>query len=215
MYRYYDIHTHHQARNPDCLQIVNVHEHFLQVSAMSAYSMGLHPWYLENYKTAFTDLEQAATLPHVVAIGESGLDKVCATEWNLQLKVFQWQIELAEKAKKPLVVHCVRAFEEVMHTLSKHSITVPVLFHGFNKKGVAEKLIDIGYYLSFGASILSVEGPSVAALKGIPADRFFLETDDSGKPIADIYQRAAIIRETSVEAIILQVQKNVQTVFNL
>ncbi len=175
--------------------------------------MGLHPWHLEHHEQGLAELKQAATLPHVLAIGECGLDRVCTTNWDLQTRVFSEQIMLAEKVQKPIIIHCVRAYAEVIQLLDWHRVSVPVIFHGFNKKGVAERLVNKGYYLSFGAAILSDTTSAAAALKTSLAGRFLLETDDSAKTIADIYNEAAIIRKTTIEDIILQVRKNVQTVF--
>lgn len=207
MYTYYNIHTHTTAVHAGTLSIVNLHEHFATASTHAACSVGLHPWYLQNAAQDWAVLEAAAQLPNVLTIGECGLDKVCDTDWQLQLNVFARQIELANKLKKPLIIHCVRAYEEVVALLHKQHVSVPVVFHGYNKKAaIAEKLVQQGYYLSFGAAILNDGSPAAEVLGQIPANQFLLETDDSQSSIKDIYKRAAEIRKTTEDAIILQVQ---------
>ena len=160
------------------------------------------------------ELELYAGLPNVLAIGECGLDKVCETDWNLQVAVFKRQITLANRMNKPLIIHCVRAFEELIKIIEEAKPTVPVVVHGFNKKStVADRFIEHGMYLSFGAAILNRESPAAAALQRIPADQFFLETDNSDVPIGEMYKAAAEIRQIDEEAVILQMQQNFNTVF--
>ncbi len=153
-------------------------------------------------------------LPNVLAIGECGLDKLCHTAWNLQVVVFKQQIELANKLNKPLIIHCVRAFDELLQVFEENPPIVPVIVHGFNKKdNIAERLVSAGMYISFGAAILKDSSPAALALKNMPADRFFLETDNADISIGDMYHAAAVIREIKEEAVILQVQQNFATVF--
>ena len=86
--------------------------------------------------------------------------------------------------------------------------------HGYNKKiAVAQRLLDKGYYLSFGAAILNDSLHAAQVLRHVPADRYFLETDDADVAIAQIYDKAAELRATAVENIILQVAQNFKSVF--
>jgi TatD DNase family protein len=177
--------------------------------------MGLHPWYLENHTEAFKILSKYSRARNVLAIGECGLDKVCSTDWELQAGVFKQQIALANELRKPLIIHCVRAYYELIQLLDECGVSVPVVVHGFNKKQeVARQLLHKGYVLSFGTALLKNE-TAVAVFKDIPTDRFLLETDDSGLLIEQVYNRAAEIKETGLDSIILQAGNNFKTVFNL
>ncbi len=209
-----NIHTHQlQGNQTDCLEVQSLYADFGEAATGAACSLGLHPWHLENLERQFEELRQFARLNNVLAIGECGLDKVCATDWAVQEKVFRKQVELAKVLVKPIIIHCVRAYPEILKVLDEMKPGVAVIFHGFNRKmEVAEDLLRYGYYLSFGNAILN-EGPVANVLSVIPTDRFFLETDDALISIKEIYQRAATIRNTSVDAIILQVEKNFKNVF--
>ena len=157
---------------------------------------------------------QHAGQNNVLAIGECGLDRVCGSDWAAQVDVFRQQIAIANEVNKPLIIHCVRAFEELVEELDKAKVKVPVIIHGYNRKReVATRLLEKGYYLSFGAAILNDSFPAVKVLQDIPAGRFFLETDDSDLSIKDIYKKAAEIRKTGEDALILQVAANFNTVF--
>lgn len=211
---YIDIHTHNPHPFPDVLSVVSLYEDFHRANEYTACSAGLHPWYLDDIETRWQQLQQVAPLQSVLGIGECGLDKVSPTGWALQLEAFGKQVQLAQELRKPLIIHCVRAYEEVMQLLNECKNDVPVIFHGFGKKEqLAKQLLDAGYYLSFGAALLN-PGPAAETFRSVPANRFFLETDQSAQDIRHIYQAAAEIRETTEEALILQLQQNFKTVFN-
>jgi TatD DNase family protein len=115
-----------------------------------------------------------------------------------------------------LIIHCVRAFIELQQEFDITPPDVPVIIHGFNKApAVAASLIRRGMYLSFGAALLNQRHPAASVLATIPADQFFLETDDSPHMIVEIYRQAALVRNISVEALILQLESNFNKVFVL
>jgi TatD DNase family protein len=206
---YIDIHTHKKAI-AEHISICSLHSDFTRARSGILCSIGLHPWYIsaQALGSEFEQLQQFSALYNVMAIGECGLDKVCETDWDMQVRAFKMQIELANNVNKPLIIHCVRAYEEVLKILKDAKVSVPVIFHGFNKKWqLAEQILKQEYYLSFG--ITQIE----EVLINIPADKYFLETDSSGSDIKDIYQSVATIRKTSLDTLILQLQKNFETVF--
>lgn len=213
---YINIHTHHTKTMPSVLSVQSLYKNFGQVGNDTICSIGLHPWHISNdtFDAQFRELEQAANADNVIAVGECGLDKICDTDWDLQVPAFSKQINLANRLRKPLVIHCVRAYEEVLGVLRNSAVNVPVIFHGFNKKWqLAEQILKQGYYLSFGTAILKEDAGARDALSKVPVDKFFLETDDSGASIIDLYNAAASIRKTPPDALILQLRKNFETVF--
>jgi TatD DNase family protein len=161
------------------------------------------------------ELTVAAAYDNVLAIGECGLDKVCDTPWDIQEAAFRQQVLLANRLSKPLMIHCVRAFNELDLVLKELDNIVPVIIHGFNKNpALAAALLAKGYYLSFGAALLRTGSPAASSLIHTPADRMLLETDDSGSGIKDIYLQAAQLLKTGEEDLILQIDHNFKTVFN-
>lgn len=177
-------------------------------------SCGLHPWYLDEHtvEVEWTKLQSVAIADEVVAIGECGLDKVCKTDWEVQVHWFEQQVVLANAIQKPLIIHCVRAYDEVLQVLTKTKNKMPVIFHGFNKKeSLAKQLVDQGFYLSFGSHLEKKEIQEI--VKGIRTDRFFLENDQSDLSIAHVHLLAAKAKGCSVENIIEQTWANARTVF--
>lgn len=150
--------------------------------------------------------------PHVLAIGECGLDKVCTTSFSLQQQVFSAQVQSANEIGKPMIIHCVRAWEEVLHLLQQQRNRVPVIFHGFNKnRAIAQRIINRGYYVSFGKSLEKLAIREVLA--ALPPDKIFLETDAAAVSIKSIYKWAADAFSIEINSLLLQIQKNAATVF--
>lgn len=195
-----DIHTHKHNAEVGLISIQNLLADFDQIPEEGWYSVGLHPWYLQpDQAQALPDsFLHAAAARNVLAIGECGLDTVCDSPMELQRTVFVRQIALANEVRKPLIIHCVRAFDDVLTILRKHQVSVPVIFHGFRQADrLAAKILDAGHYLSFGRHLLT---PSVAEVfRKLPADRVFLETDDADIPVADIYEAAATFRGVDIQ----------------
>jgi len=180
-------------------------------------SIGLHPWYLAGIDIdhALGEIRKYASLPNVYAIGECGLDKVVSNDLLLQEQVFKAQIHVAKEVQKPLIIHCVKAYDEVMQLLRKHAAGQAAVMHGYNRNArLAQQLLDKGHYLSFGSALFlnntSVEESLVLAYP----DQFFLETDDSDVSIEDVYATAASILGVSIEIVIEQVNKNFKQVFD-
>lgn len=209
-----NIHSHEADTNNICIQ--NLNKNFELTAQPGYYSVGLHPWYIHPYewKTDFENLKKTLPLSSVVAIGECGLDRFCKTDFSLQRQVFEAHIQLANETKKPLILHVVKAHEDVLRLLKTLNNTSTIIFHGFNKnKVLAQKLLDAGAYLSFGKGVNLSHVADI--LKNIDADRFFLETDDAVVSIESIYEAAAVIRNISVEALSLQLQKNTKHIFKI
>lgn len=209
---YINIHTHQPvAANEWAIQ--NFYKDFEKTTIAGRYSIGLHPWYIdENWLAQMDEIKDWSKHSNVIAIGECGLDKVCKVDFSLQQEVFRAQVQLANSIRKPLIIHCVRAWEEILHLLELQKNKVPVIFHGFNKNLVlAQKIISLGYYLSFGKSL---QKPVMKALlAALPVNKIFLETDDAAISIMEIYEEAAAAFSIDVNSLVLQMQKNAATVF--
>lgn len=176
-------------------------------------SLGIHPWYIEGDATAQLDaLHQYGNKKQVLAIGECGLDKLCGTDWALQEAVFRKQIAYARLVPKPLIVHCVRAYQECLRILQEEKAEVPVIFHGFNKnKVLAQQLLRKDYFISLGPTILS--GKKDDLILAVPLDKIFLETDDKSISIIDIYAYFCRVRKMEVQLLKEQLHQNFKNIF--
>ncbi|MFI5141380.1 MAG: TatD family hydrolase [Bacteroidia bacterium] len=209
--QYLDIHTH--KKTSAGVGIINCSGNFSQLPTSGFYSAGIHPWYINTEtESDFNELAQISKQTNVLAIGECGLDKVCNTDFTLQQTYFIKQIQLANILQKPLIIHCVKAFNETLQLLLHQKTQGAVIFHGFAKNStLAKQLVNKGYYLSFGKHLLTASG--AITFKTIPIERIFLETDDSTIEIEIIYKIAASIKNIDITTLTQQITKNAERVF--
>lgn len=209
---YYNIHTHSFANNQQVIEIVNQYPKEIN-SNLPIYSVGIHPWYLNeiDFQKELLLIEKHIQSPGFKAVGECGLDKRIDTPLELQKKLCIPQLLLAEKYKKPIILHCVAAYQEIIQLKKQLKLTVPMIIHGFSKNAqVAESLIKNGFYLSFGKYLL-LNADLTSVLKTIPPNQLFLETDTIEQSIFEVYAKAEEILGASIKQ---QIEDNYYRVFN-
>ena len=198
-----DIHTHQtkQENGVVAIQSLSLTEStFLAMPKTKPISVGIHPWYgkLEDLPKNMKYLNVLARQQNVKLIGECGLDKLKGEAMESQLQMLEMQMGLAEELQKPLILHCVKAFDELIALKKRLQPSVPMIVHGFNKKlEMAQQLVNQGFYLSFGAAVLKSEDVALA-LEKIDAP-FFLETDEAEVNIKEIYTKVAEIKKIAVD----------------
>lgn len=211
---YFDVHTHKRPNDDQsviCFYNYIIGQKFLP---SSIYTAGVHPCYISSKDLMqFNHLEKIITDINLIAIGECGLDKICNNNWDLQIEVFSKQIQMANQIQKTLIIHCVRAFDEIVNVLKKENNTVPVVFHGINKNpNLLNSLINRGYIISLGDFIL--RGRHDDFIRKVDLEKILLETDNSSTCIKDIYAYFCQIRNITLEQLKEQIAQNVEDVFN-
>lgn len=187
---------------------VNIHTHRPTGRGIELRAEGIHPWQAAEVAVgtlpALTDSTQA--------IGEIGLDFARPVDQKAQLRLLRDQLALAERTRLPVVLHCVRAFEPMMNELKGLRLKA-VIFHGFiGSPEQAARAVAAGYCLSFGER--AFRSPRTAeALRRMPVEHLFLETDDSPTPIETVYARAADVRGTTIEALRGALLENYHRIF--
>lgn len=174
------------------------------------FSVGIHPKDIdENWEENFEKIKEISLLPNCVAIGECGLDGLISVNENLQKEVFEKHILWANQIKKPVIIHCVKRFSEIIPF--QKIAEIPLVIHGFNKKKtIADEMLRHGFYLSFGKSVLhSLSLQSI--LKEFPLEKIFLETDDANFNIEELYQKTAEIKGISIENLHNKILKNLES----
>lgn len=210
----HNLHTHSYTNNPDILEIVNRYPY--EEIDVPYFSTGIHPWYIQQDKIEehLAIIEERLQLPNCLALGECGLDKRIEIPLALQTEVFEKQLILAKKYKKPVILHLVAAFQELIEATERLQPGVPMVVHGFSKNAqVAKQLLDNGFYLSFGKYLLrNLELSAVLAM--VSDGSFFLETDTMEESLAAVYAKAAEARNTTIKEIENIVSNNFKTVFS-
>jgi TatD DNase family protein len=216
---YIDIHTHTYYQDPETVLVLNVFpEEQDKLELPSFFSVGLHPWHVQvdTWETRVGMVQHAVELNRVLAVGEAGLDKVVGNSYNLQQQAFAAQVVIAEKQKKPLIIHCVRSYSEILAHRKKSDQSVPWIFHWFNAdEQVAKELIRKNCYLSFGHMLFREQSKACRVFNTIPTDRIFLETDDAGYGIREIYARAAGLGNITVTDLMSRILDNFSRCFQV
>ena len=189
--------------------ILDIHTHNAQTHAQTIDTVGIHPWHAE-----FCDLTEVEfRAPSADAIGEIGLDYVCDVPREVQMDVFRAQLALAERLEKPIVLHCVRAFEDVMKVVGEYRLKA-VIFHGFiGSKEQAQRAVSQGYFLSFGERTFR-SPKTIEAMLSTPLSHLFVETDESTTPIKVIYAKIAELRGISTVELQQATEENLKSILN-
>ncbi|MFA9389827.1 MAG: TatD family hydrolase [Prolixibacteraceae bacterium] len=211
-----DIHTHHaQAFNSQQFSITNIILPQQSLPENVNCCIGWHPWYIEHFSasTIEQNLNQLGLLPQVLAIGECGIDRAIKTRIDWQQNVFDLHLVVAKNLNKPLIVHCVRGYSDVLYSLKRMNFQLPVIFHDYRGNiEQSRELLKFNSYFSFGKSIIS-ELKVKSIVSEIPLSRIFFETDESSLSIEKIYLSAATVLKCSVEELSKQVLNNFKTIF--
>ena len=213
--KFINIHTHKYSNQDNILEIVNQFPKEFDDS-LPNYSIGIHPWYIDenNLENELIFIDKKLQLNNCLALGECGLDKKIDIPLIIQIDILEKQLLLAEKYQKPIIIHCVAAFQEIIEIKKRLNLNVPMIIHGFSKNiQIANQLIDNDFYLSFGKYlIMNPELKSV--FHAIPNERIFLETDSSNYNIKEIYKQATKYKNLEIKNLIEIMNTNFNKVFN-
>ena len=149
-------------------------------------AMGIHP--TRSLFEKWSDrrkLDAYAKTPGVIAIGECGLDYHYKREEQHRLKQHIWflyQLDLAWRLKKPVILHVRDAHEDALRILKRHPARKlgGVIHCFYGSWEIAEQYLKLGYHFGIGGSLLPQEeraGALWEAVKHIPLDKILVETD--------------------------------------
>jgi TatD DNase family protein len=216
-----DIHT-HQAHNSNAVvRVLNLMpgDPVPAFAGRNFYSAGLHPWELlseaeNNHRLLM--LEDALELDQVIFVGECGLDKVSDTDFQEQLRVFHAQVMMAEEYQKPLIIHCVKSWNEIFDVYKENPPSVPWIFHGFNgSPELIKQFSENNIWFSFGEWLLKAHKKTSESLRVLPIEKVFFETDVFEGSIKLIYEKASEILEVPVEALKKSIWENFNRIENV
>ncbi len=174
----HDVHTHNP--NAPVTAVYNIlPQDFLNFKFQRDYfySAGIHPWYIENSELQLAQLEEILERQsNILLIGECGLDKLKGPNLSIQMDVFREHLSLAKHFQKPLIIHCVKAHQEVLVLMRQMQFNQSFIFHGFNKSlALALQIIKAGGSISLNFNM--PEAKKAIYLKALPKERVFFESD--------------------------------------
>ncbi|MBR4365182.1 MAG: TatD family hydrolase [Bacteroidaceae bacterium] len=193
-----DIHTHQHHGTADikevvCLDFSQLHTTYsgdfnaickAVIESGPYIALGIHPWNAGSVPPDFTEVMRSVVqrCPNIMSIGEAGLDKTHSIDMGKEEAVFVSQIELSEESGLPMVIHCVKAFNELLRIRKQLSPKQRWIIHGFRGKAQqAEQLLRAGMDLSLG------ERFNPETIHVVPLERLWLETDMSDTPLMSVY----------------------------
>lgn len=213
-----DVHTHDiNIDNQNVIRILNLNffvNTFWGGDIPVLFSAGIHPW---DVKQDFDSNEFSDILrkKNVVAVGESGLDRTHKETFGKQYEVFQKMIDFSERFRKPLIIHAVRTYSDIISVKKETKPKMPWIIHGFQgSPESAQQLASHGMYLSFGELLFRNENRAAEALKATPVENMFFETDVSGRNIADVYEKAAALMDCGIDFLEKKIFDNFKTIFS-
>jgi len=196
-------------------------------------AVGFHPNYLHTADLEnIEQINELAVHAEVVAIGEIGLDFYRQKDnTNEQTRVFEHFCSIATQEAKPVIVHSRAADEATLDILRLFKADgIRGVWHCYDGDwALAQKIIDIGFYLGFTGGITFTNDDSrLEVIKKIPADKIIIETDSpymapiphrgkTNQPayLIEVARKVAELREITIEKVAEMTTANATKLFNL
>ncbi|MBT3046955.1 MAG: TatD family hydrolase [gamma proteobacterium symbiont of Ctena orbiculata] len=194
-------------------------------------SYGLHPMYLDDHREEDLQALRAWVADeHPIAIGECGLDfYIDDPKPERQQHYFEAQLRIAVDHALPVIIHARRSVEEVINTLRRYPGIGGMLHSYAGSEQQARRLIDMGFYLSFGGPITYERAKRLHRLvKSLPLDAILLETDSPDQPgsrhrgqrnepafLPEVLETLARLRDQAPELIAAQTAANTRRLFKI
>lgn len=182
-----------------------------KITPHDLFTIGIHPWYSEDIdiESQLSLLQDLIKRNNVIALGEIGLDKHRGAPIEKQIELFEKQVLIAERCHKPVVIHCVRAWSELLESRKRLKPSTPWAIHGFRGQvELAKQLLGYGIYLSFGPETLNASEGLQEAIRTVPLDRIFIETDDADVSLKYLYTTVSKIKSIAYRDLDEQINYN-------
>ena len=193
------------------------------------FCLGIHPENVDEDLDELSKLvEENKDNPKFVAIGEIGLDYYYTKDnKEKQKEIFDYQLKLAEKYNKPVIVHSREATKDTIDMLGNYNLIVDI--HCFSgSKETADIYIKRGYYLGVGGVLTFKNSNLKDIIKDIPLDNILLETDspylapqshrgETNEPayVKDIAIYLSQIKDIDIQEVEYKTSKNATKIFHI
>ncbi|MBL4743748.1 MAG: TatD family hydrolase [Cycloclasticus sp.] len=196
-------------------------------------SVGVHPNEVEGHDPSVEDLIEVAKRDNTVAIGETGLDYYRLegeSGLDCQQQRFRNHIRAAKQLNQPIIIHTRDAKEDTIRIMREESAgDAGGVLHCFTEDWeMAEKALDLGFYISFSGIVTFKNAKQVQEVaQKVPEDRFLIETDSPylapvpmrGKPnypnyVKYVAEKMAELRGMPLNKVAEISARNYDTLFN-
>ena len=207
---YIDAHTHHISshENDSVFELISFYKE--QEFKDSYFSIGIHPWYLDEI--SFERVKELASESRCLAIGETGIDRFHDKKFDKQIELFHNHIQLSQQLQKPLVIHAVKSYSDILASIKQFNYDCTFMLHDFNgNQQIVEQFLKHDVFFSMGDKLFNKSSSGYKILKKIPIDRLLLETDDSSYSIRDVYKKASSLLEIDLPNLQSQLIRNMNS----
>ena len=173
--------------------------------------LGIHPWYAGTAIPGWDARLKAMleSLNQSCGVGESGLDRTAASDFTVQINLFEKHLEIARQLSRPIALHCVRSWGVLVDRLESCAgdNTLPAtMIHSFSGSyETMKRLTRIGCFISFSMQIIE---PHMTKLREIfirtPLERLLLETDAPARLNPSAFRQATTLSPFSEPVLIPQ-----------
>jgi TatD DNase family protein len=203
---FFDVHTH--KKNQIGVSII---QHYNTICT-NYFSFGFHPNKSEKFNLDST-IPDLLLHPNCFAVGEIGLDKTISIPMEIQQLAFEQQIRWSEELELPVILHCVRAWNEVARIHNQLQPKQPWIFHGFRKTSLLAAVLNHGLFVSIGTAVLWDEKLQ-ETVASIPLESLFLETDtDEINQIDAVYACVSKLKSIPLPELERQLFENFKKTF--
>jgi len=219
---YFDFHVHFLKKSSHAVCCLDITELEKLKEMRTFFTLGIHPWFinpktfsgkLQKLECVVKDLKNTHLIQYFLGLGECGLDRLHGPEFKLQKNIFESTVSLAKEMNLPMVIHCVKAYPELISVHNRFQNQPKWTIHGFSGNFTnAKKLIDLNIMLSFGPNLLKSENLK-KIFSNLPLEMIFLETDEKNIPIKLLYEKAAKLRSIELNTLNEQINKNLFNFF--
>ncbi len=139
-------------------------------------AIGYHPWEIKEEEIEANLTWIKDHINEAVALGEIGLDYKIKLKKELQFKVFERLLEIANEFDKPVILHCRFSHQKVFEMVKGKNVK-KAIFHWYSGPlNLLDRIIESGYFIS-ATPALAYSPPHQEAIKRTPIERILLETD--------------------------------------
>lgn len=192
-----------------------------------AVALGIHPWYADHAALWYlSELCRHLNANPKLWVGEIGLDfydkTQSDTQKQLQINLFQKQLELAQQYRRPIILHNLKATEAIITAIKHTHFTQGGIAHAFSGSlEEAQLLIRHGFKIGIGSLLLNPNAKKAHyAAAALPLTDIVLETDspfglkNQTNTPANLYhiaQKVAALRNISLNELAYQTEHNLQS----
>lgn len=173
-------------------------------------AFGVHPWYIDSVSDDWYKKQKKLLKQDVkYMVGEIGLDKY-KPNMEKQIDIFKQQLKLASELNRPVFLHCVGAWDKILHVFKDNKKHLPPIMvaHAFSgSEDILKTLVEeYDMYISFNR----INDTNEDLIKIIPLDKLLVETDAKDLSISNlVYKIGKIVNCDNIDSIIYANAKRV------